>query len=88
MIQWAHNRPNNPITIYRAVPFDLARPKISPGDWVTTVRKYAKEHGESALRGRYKIISKMVAVRDLYTDGNSIFEFGYDPQPPVPRTKR
>ncbi len=81
IIQWAHNKNNNPITIYRAVPGDLVRPKINPGDWVTIVRGYAKEHGEDNLGGDYKIISKSAHVRDLFTDANSIFEFGYDPQP-------
>ncbi len=56
---------------------------INPGDWITTVKEYAKEHGEAHLRGNYKILSKIVFARDLYTDANSIFEFGYDPQPVV-----
>ena len=52
---------------------------INPGDWVTTIRNYAKGHGEHALNGKYKIISKRVPAKNLYTDGNSVFEFGYDP---------
>lgn len=54
---------------------------INKGDWVTITRSYAKEHGDSNLNGNYKIISKEVAARDLFTDGNSIQEWGYDPQP-------
>jgi hypothetical protein len=53
---------------------------INQGDWVTTVRSYAKGHGESALNGEYKIIAKTVKARDIFTNGDSIFEFGYDPQ--------
>ncbi len=53
--------------------------KINAGDWVTTVRKYAIDHGMSALGGNYKIVSKTVPAKHLYTEGNSIFEFGYDP---------
>jgi len=53
---------------------------INPGDWVTTVRSYARDHGESALQGNYKILTKSVKVRDVFTNGDSIFEFGYDPQ--------
>ena len=56
---------------------------INRGDWVTTVRKYAVEHGEGTLLGNYKILKKTVYARDVFTDGNSIFEFGYDPQPRV-----
>ena len=52
---------------------------INSGDWVTISRDYAKEHGESNLggTGRYKIISKTVPAKTLYTDGNDIFEWGY-----------
>jgi hypothetical protein len=52
---------------------------INAGDWVTLTRDYAKEHGESALRGKYKIISKKVKAKDIYTNADSIHEFGYDP---------
>jgi hypothetical protein len=53
--------------------------KINEGDWVTINRNYAKEHGESALHGKYKIISKRVKASDVFTDGNSIHEWGYAP---------
>ena len=53
---------------------------INQGDWVTTILSYAKDHGESALNGDYKIITKTVKARDIFTNGDSIFEFGYDPQ--------
>ena len=51
---------------------------INNGDWVTLSKDYAKEHGEGALSGNYKIISQKVPARKLFTDGNSIHEFGYD----------
>jgi len=50
---------------------------IGSGDWVTIDRNYAKLHGESNLGGRYKIVSKTVPAKTLYTDGNDIFEWGY-----------
>lgn len=81
IMQRYKNKPNEKITIYRAVP-DLNL-NINSGDWVTTVKEYAKNHGESSLKGKYKILSKIVFARDLFTDANSIFEFGYDPQPKV-----
>ena len=56
---------------------------INRGDWITTVRGYAVEHGEGTLLGNYKILKKTVFARDVFTDANSIFEFGYDPQPVV-----
>ncbi len=78
-------RPNSIVTIYRAVPKELVRPKISPGDWVTTSRAYAREHGQSHLNGPFKILTKTVFARDLYTEGNSLDEWGYDPQPMISR---
>lgn len=75
IIQSARNKPNQQIKIYRAVP-DINH-DINNGDWITIDRNYAKEHGESNLNGRYKIVSKTVPARHLYTDGNDIFEWGY-----------
>lgn len=51
--------------------------KINNGDWVTTSKEYAKMHGESNLNNNYKILTKVVKASQLYTDGNSIFEWGY-----------
>jgi len=51
--------------------------KIKSGDWVTLYRPYAVGHGEGSLRGKYKVVSKVVRVNQLFTDGNSIYEFGY-----------
>lgn len=52
---------------------------LNPGDWVTINRQYAIEHGESLLLGKYKILTKVVPAKYLYTDAGSIHEFGYDP---------
>jgi len=52
---------------------------INNNDWVTLSRNYAKQHGLSALNGKYKIISKKVPASTLHTDGNSINEWGYNP---------
>lgn len=40
------------VTIYRAVPKNVKT--INPGDWVTIVAGYAKEHGDAHLGGRGK----------------------------------
>lgn len=53
---------------------------INAGDWVTLTREYAKDHGESALKGEYKIISKKVKAKEVFTNADSIHEFGYQPQ--------
>jgi len=52
--------------------------KINKGDWVTINPQYAKEHGESNL-DRYRILRKTVRAKDIYSDGDSIHEWGYDP---------
>lgn len=71
--------PRAKVTVYRAIP-DTLKAKIVAGDWVTTDRRYAKDHGESSLNGKYKIIQKTVQARELFTNGDSIFEWGYDPR--------
>jgi hypothetical protein len=53
-------------------------PNINTGDWVTVNKRYAKEHGEAALGGNYKILSKKVPAKKLFTNADSIHEFGYD----------
>ena len=75
------NRPNRSIKVYRAVPKDVPAGSIKQGDWVTPSRSYAAEHGRANLNNEYKIQSKTVRANELFTDGNSILEWGYDPQP-------
>lgn len=53
--------------------------KINPGDWVTINRDYAVLHGKSTLLGSYRVLSKTVKAKELFTDGNSIHEWGYYP---------
>lgn len=51
--------------------------KINDGDWVTTIREYAIQHGKSHLGNKFKILSKTVKAKNVYGNGDSIFEFGY-----------
>ena len=69
-------KPKAPVTIYRAVPESVD--KINPGDWVTLSPTYAKEHLRSNVSGG-KILSQVIPAKDLWFDGNSVNEFGYDP---------
>ena len=81
-MQSMKGRPNSEVTIYRAVPKSVpTKEALNTGDWITLDRQYAKDHGEGALNGDYKIIRKTVRARDLFTNGDSIYEMGYDPQP-------
>jgi hypothetical protein len=51
--------------------------KINNGDWVTINPAYAKVHGQSNLNNKFKVLSKTVPAKNLFTDGNSIHEWGY-----------
>ena len=77
IIRSLRNNPDKKINIYRAVP--KAVKDINPGDWVTINKDYAKEHGERHL-DNYTVLSKKVPVKEIYTDGNSIHEWGWNPQ--------
>ncbi len=80
IIQSSRNKPDVQIKIYRAIPKSVKPDSsINSGDWVTINRRYAIQHGESNLNGQYTIITKTVPAKHLYTDGNSIHEWGYDP---------
>lgn len=82
--------PDKMISVHRAVPTDVYKKAmktdspmstiIHKGAWVTPTKEYAREHGESALNGDYKIMSKRVPAKHLYTDGNSPHEWGYHPE--------
>lgn len=71
--------PDALVTMYRAVPKDESITAINPGDWVSLSKSYAKTHGESVLGKDYKIISQKVKAKELWTNADSIHEFGYHP---------
>ena len=72
--------PEAEVTMYRAVPKNESIKDINAGDWVTLSKDYAKNHGEAVLDNDYKIISKKVKAKDLWTNADSIHEFGYWPE--------
>ena len=57
---------------------DIKKIGINNGDWVTINKAYAIFHGKTNLNGNYKILSKTVSAKTLFTDGNSIHEWGYN----------
>lgn len=60
------------------LPDNDVKVKINNGDWVTINPAYAKEHGESNIgRNKYRILTKTVKAKQLFTDGNDINEWGY-----------
>jgi hypothetical protein len=67
-------KPENIVEVHRAVPKGVA--DINNGDWVTTSKKYATMHGDSALNGEYDLLSKKVKANTLSSEGYP-YEFGY-----------
>ncbi len=62
----------------KALPVEQeTKTKINSGDWVTINPAYAKEHGKSNLNNKYKVLTKTVSAKNLFTDGNDIHEWGY-----------
>lgn len=77
-IQQAKGKPKGFVMAYRAVPVSVKSNQIRNGDWITLTYQYAVNHGESNIIGKYRVISKKVRISDVYTNGDSIHEFGYD----------
>lgn len=71
----AKGNPDADVTIYRSVPKGVKT--INNGDWVTTSKTYAKDHGENTLNGDYEIIEKKVKAKTLSSEGYP-YEFGYN----------
>ena len=86
VIQKARNNPDMEITIYRAVPKGVK--DINPGDFVTPSKAYAKDHAYSGYGSMGNesgdIISKKVKVKEIYSPGNDLNEFGYYPETQKP----
>jgi hypothetical protein len=81
VVRRCKENPHAPVWIYRSVPkdiYDIYLNKgeysklIQNGDWVTLNKKYAQQHD---VRG--KVVSKRVKAYNVWTDGNSLSEWGY-----------
>jgi len=78
IIRSVKGNPDAEVTIYRSVPKGKQQ-TINEGDWVTINKQYAKMHGERFDEGQ-DIIEKKVKASEIFTEGNSIHEFGYSPE--------
>ena len=79
-VRRVRGNPDAAVTVYRAVPHGTA--EINPGDWVTQSAGYAKAHGYHPTDPSQDmpVLSKKVRAGDLTSDGNSIHEWGWNPQ--------
>lgn len=80
IIQQMRNKPEEMVDIYRAVPNEGDITSINAGDWVTINPNYAKQHGESNLPEGYKILQQKVPAKSVWTNADSIHEYGYWPE--------
>ena len=85
LIRAMKGKPNAKVTIYRAIPSNAESSEINEGDWVTIDRDYAVHHGNRSVENPI-IVSKVVRAKDLTTEGNSIYEWGYAPNKALAKT--
>jgi len=78
IIQNLRGKPDQLVTVYRAIPNGV-KGDINAGDWVTPLKAYAVLHGERWEQGM-TILEKKVKAGELFTEGNSIYEFGWSPK--------
>ena len=73
----AKGRPQASIDIYRSVPQGVR--SINTGDWITTSREYAKQHGRHPTDPSQdqQVLWAKVKAEHVRTGGNDIIEWGY-----------
>ena len=89
IIQAVKGNPEAEVTVYRAVPKGVT--EINPGDFVTLSPEYAKMHGMSGYGAMGDeagdVISMKVKVKEVFSDGNDLNEFGFFPMERLQRAK-
>jgi len=74
------NHPNKPVFIYRSIASDVAPyyQRINNGDWVGLTKEYAVLNGLNRYGNadNFVIVKSRVRAGELFTDGNSVREWG------------
>lgn len=72
-------QPDAKVTIYRALPAEYAHQGFRPGDWVSTSKEYARQHGmdHKGSDHDWPVIRTTVPAKHLQTNGDSLLEYGY-----------
>jgi mRNA-degrading endonuclease RelE of RelBE toxin-antitoxin system len=82
----AHRVRGNPdakVQIYRSLPAEHAHKGFNPGDWVSTSKEYARNHGMQAdSKDDWPVIRTTVRAGDLHTNGDDLREYGYNGDKP------
>lgn len=86
----ARGNPEKKVQIYRSLPADYAHEGFHTGDWVTTSKDYAREHGKATedkgSEHDWPIISTRVPAKHLHTEGD-VHEWAYNgPEKPFGHT--
>jgi 8-oxo-dGTP pyrophosphatase MutT (NUDIX family) len=78
-IRAAQGQPDKKVRIYRALPAEHAHKGFAPGDWVSTSKEYARDHGRHHEDSKHDwpVISTTVPAKHLHTDGD-LMEWGYN----------
>lgn len=83
IIMNVRNKPDAEVMVYRAIPASADVWTINPGDWVTLSRSYAHEHGLGIGNGKrfdpdgYRVVKRRVKAKDVFSEGNSLQEYGW-----------
>lgn len=78
LVQGLRGQPDTRVPIYRAAPAHVTA--INPGDWVTPNPAYAQQHLEGPLGGEGHVLTNQVPARELWTNADSIHEYGWHPE--------
>jgi 8-oxo-dGTP diphosphatase len=78
-ISRTRGKPESKVRIYRSLPAEHADQGFRPGDWVTTSKEYARQHGmQEDPKHDWPVISAMVRAKHLHTAGDDFREWGYN----------
>jgi hypothetical protein len=77
-------KPDGKVRVYRSMPAEHIHHGIRPGDWVTTSKSYARQHGVHATDPNkdWPVIRATVRADEIHTNGDSINEWGYNGERP------
>ena len=78
-IRAAQGNPEKKIRIYRALPAEHAHKGFATGDWVSTSKEYARDHGRhhEDPKHDWPVISTTVPAKHIHTEGD-LMEWGYN----------
>lgn len=78
-IRASKGNPDAQVRIYRAVP--KVEYGIQPGDWVSSSRRYAENHGKQEnAADDWPVVESLASARELWGHGDDVNEWGWHPE--------